>query len=467
MKVDAPQEGIYFFYKICCKCDYRNSMKKIFLLYVVFLVSLMFSYQDASAVILFNGDFETGDYSQWETDNSGLNCLHSSQQAHIVTDIVRRGKYATKMIVRDGDFLWSGERCDLERPHAFDEKSGDDYWYQWSTYFPSDWQKLSHTPDEDWLLIADWHATEKFEDVCQPLQLEINGNNQILVRMLTGNVAGYDCYDGPDTANSFDKVIIDPITLGYWNDFVVHIKWSAENEGKVEIWHKLGIETTFKKVLERVNIPTLQYANNSSNYDSPNFILAHYRSPEQSHTSVLYHDEFKQMTSAYDLDESVGIVEDTDTILHTGIYRLYNTKTGAQLYTRGVADKDKILAKFSDFEFTDEAPVFYASLVAQSGLTPIYRLYNRRTGAQLYTRGVADKDKILAKFSDFEFTDGVPAFYVSLTNDGTTPIFRLYNRRTGMQLYTRGEADKNKILAKFHDFEFTDDGPAFYASLTN
>ncbi len=151
----------------------------------------------------------------------------------------------------------------------------------------------------------------------------------------------------------------------------------------------------------------------------------------------------------------------------TPIYRLYNTRTGTQLYTRGEADKNKILNKFKDFEFTDGAPAFYASLTERPGLTPIYRLYNTRTGAQLYTRGEADKNKILTKFKDFEFTDGTPAFYASLTDDGTTPIYRLYNTRTGMQLYTRGETDKNKILTKFRDFEFTDDGPAFYASLTN
>jgi len=48
--------------------------------------------------------------------------------------------------------------------------------------------------------------------------------------------------------------------------------------------------------------------------------------------------------------------------------------------------------------------------------TPIYRLYNTRTGVHLYTRGEADRDKILTKFPDFEFTDGVPAFYASLVN---------------------------------------------------
>ncbi len=148
------------------------------------------------------------------------------------------------------------------------------------------------------------------------------------------------------------------------------------------------------------------------------------------------------------------------------MFRLYNKRTGAQLYARGEADKNKILRKYKDFVFTDGAPAFYASL-NNEGLTPIYRLYNTRTGTQLYTRGKADRDKILKKYKDFVFTDGVPAFYASLTDDGSTPIYRLYNKRTGMQLYTRGKADRDKILKKYKDFVFTDGVPAFYAELTN
>ena len=166
--------------------------------------------------------------------------------------------------------------------------------------------------------------------------------------------------------------------------------------------------------------------------------------------------------------EGSGEICDTSEIEYTPIYRLYNTRTGFHLYTRGEEDREKILNRWNDFEFTDNAPAFYASLTQTcQNLTPIYRLYNNRTGAHLYTRGKADKDKILKKYPDFEFTDWGPAFYASLTDDGTTPIYRLYNTKTGVHLYTRGEADKNKILDKWPEFEFTDGTPAFYARLTN
>ena len=262
----------------------------------------------ASATTVFNGDFETNDYSQWETANSGLNCPNEVTQAHIVTSPVRRGTYSTEMIVHDGDELWGGERCDLERPHAHDENNGDEYWYQWSTFFPNDWTALTGAPNDDWLVIADWHASKvDFEDICQPLQIEIDGSNQLLVRMLTGNVTGYDCYNGSGTANYFEQVIVNPITLGHWNDFVVHIKWNAEDKGIAEIWHKLDSESNFNKVLDRVDIPTSQYINNLSNIDTAHFMLAHYRSSAQTHTSTLYHDDFKQTTSLHDLDDKNGI----------------------------------------------------------------------------------------------------------------------------------------------------------------
>jgi len=149
----------------------------------------------------------------------------------------------------------------------------------------------------------------------------------------------------------------------------------------------------------------------------------------------------------------------------TPIYRLYNKTTHVNLYTRGYEDTIKILTKWQDFEYSDGLPAFCASTTSREGLTPIYRLYNTKTGAQLYTRGEADRDRILAKWHDFEFTDNMPAFYASLVDNGTTPIYSLYNTRTKAQLYTIGVADRDKILAKWHDFEFTDNIPAFYADL--
>ncbi|HIP50371.1 MAG TPA: hypothetical protein EYG99_02885 [Candidatus Pacebacteria bacterium] len=46
----------------------------------------------------------------------------------------------------------------------------------------------------------------------------------------------------------------------------------------------------------------------------------------------------------------------------TPIFKLYNTKIEAHPYTRGTADRDKVLSTWSEFEFTDSGPAFWAGL---------------------------------------------------------------------------------------------------------
>lgn len=156
-----------------------------------------------------------------------------------------------------------------------------------------------------------------------------------------------------------------------------------------------------------------------------------------------------------------------DSATHAPIYRLYNTTNGAYLYTKGDLDRTHVLGTWSDFEYTDGVPAFYASIQSQQGLTPIYRLYNRNNGAYLYVRGDSDKQHVMSTWPEFEYTDGAPAFYASLNDpqDGSTPIYRLYNTKNGMYLYTRGIEDRNHVTSTWPEFEFTDGVPAFYATL--
>ena len=161
--------------------------------------------------------------------------------------------------------------------------------------------------------------------------------------------------------------------------------------------------------------------------------------------------------------------ENSNITIHTNtpLYRLYNTKTGFHVYARGEAERDLNMATWPEFEFTDGRPAFYASLNEQNGLTPIYRIYNTKTGAHVYARGEAERDLNMATWPEFEFTDGRPAFYASLNEqNGLTPIYRIYNTKTGAHVYARGEAERDLNMATWPEFEFTDGRPAFYASLT-
>ncbi len=284
-----------------------------------------------------------------------------------------------------------------------------------------------------------------------------------------------------------NTIVLNELTTGTYSDCTVKVRDSAGNDSNVLNIPEFVVDVTPPTLKEITPIKT------PTSDRTPEYIFSSDEAGTITYSGdcvgslttvvVGFNDPFFKMfpdgtfpnckitvtDSLGNVSEPLNVSEFTIFSEKTPMFRLYNRRTGAQLYTRGEADRDKIRKKFSDFEFTDGAPAFYASLTEQPGLTPIYRLYSRKTGAQLYTRGEVDRDKILKKWpDDFTFTDGVPAFYASLTDDGSTPIYRLYNKKTGMQLYTRGDADKDKILKKWpDDFTFTDGAPAFYASLTN
>jgi len=243
---------------------------------------------NSTEIPVFKGGFETGDEHQWQELHYNKK-LNKNRQFSIVTSPVRDGKYSAKMVVNDNDEFkqTGGERCDLKRSSLYDEKEGDEYWYAWSTFFPNDWQA-----PKGWFILADWHSN--YDDVCQLLQLEVTTDNALLARVLTGDVSGYQCFNGKGTAFASDKVIAKTLKTNTWNDFIIHVKWTTKATGVIEIFHKTEDQARFTKVLNLNNIPTLQYQENRDHPASPYFKLAHYRSGKNTHTSTLYHDGFRQ-----------------------------------------------------------------------------------------------------------------------------------------------------------------------------
>jgi hypothetical protein len=70
--------------------------------------------------------------------------------------------------------------------------------------------------------------------------------------------------------------------------------------------------------------------------------------------------------------------------------------------------------------------------------------------------------KAIAMKDGMENSDVMTEVYTTTTN---TPIYRLYNTRTGVHLYTKGESGRDAILDKWSDFQYTDSGPTFYAEI--
>jgi Polysaccharide lyase len=175
------------------------------------------------STVVFLADYETGDFSQWDTCqsvdlNSSCADVAGSRSMQVVEDPVgRHDRYAARFLVQPGDVpeFGGGERSEVS---ADDEENaatreGDERWYEWSMKLPADFRD----PQGDWFIVMQWHSG----DGSPPLAIDISRG--------TVDIGG----DGSGES----RQTIGPIRRGEWVSYVLHAKFSNDREtGFVEAW---------------------------------------------------------------------------------------------------------------------------------------------------------------------------------------------------------------------------------------
>lgn len=215
----------------------------------------------ASAKVLWRGDFETGDLSQWSKTQ-----MVSPDRLQVVNNPVLQGRYALKTTVRPGDdpIGASGNRNELVITGI--DKSGSERVYRWHTLFPADFESA-----DTWQLFTQWHHDGS--DGSPPVEFFVWGESIIL------RVDGEDLWSAP-------------LERGRWQEFVFRVKWARN--GWVELHHNGDL------ALERTSASTL--------YQGQGVYLKQglYRDAEVAHTQVVYHDTMTVAEELEDLEADAG-----------------------------------------------------------------------------------------------------------------------------------------------------------------
>jgi uncharacterized protein (TIGR03382 family) len=212
--------------------------------------------------MLWKGDFETGNLSQWSKTQSV-----ASDRLLVVSDVVREGRYALKATVHQGDnpIGASGNRNELV--YLTQETPGSEFFYKWSTLFPEGYPSAN-----SWQLFAQWHQ----EGCCgsPPLEFYVVGEEMF---MRVGGSSGRVLWR-------------NRLVRGHWNDFVLRVKWSADpGVGFV------GLYKDGSLVVPKTMAATQFGA--EKNY----LKLGLYRDNSISAVGVVYHDGFTMSTSLQDV----------------------------------------------------------------------------------------------------------------------------------------------------------------------
>ncbi|HYI03018.1 MAG TPA: polysaccharide lyase [Hyalangium sp.] len=214
----------------------------------------------ARAGVLWRGDFETGDRSQYSAAH-----MVSADRLQVVTSPVAEGSYALKATVKQGDdpINASGHRSELV--YLSNEAEGSEYYYRWKVMFPADYPSV-----RTWQLFTQWH-----HDGCcgsPPVEFYVYGE-EIRLRV-----------------NQGADVWTTPLVRGVWHELTFHVKWSSDpSVGFVELWHNR------ERAVPKRNLATM-YAG-TKNY----LKLGLYRNDTVTPVGVVYHDGFIQATQLADV----------------------------------------------------------------------------------------------------------------------------------------------------------------------
>ena len=178
----------------------------------------------------FRSDFEDGSASIWR--ERGVLHLCCEDSLSIVDDPVRRGRHAAKFQLRRADPDVKGSKRAEVRMLAGDPRS--EHWQRFSIQLPRNW-----VADPAPTTVAQWHG------VPDKLLLESGRTPPLRLVVLEGEWVLVGVWDANRVTRSpfirrkpdgWVKHRIGRAETGVWTDWVFHIRWSAGDDGLVEVW---------------------------------------------------------------------------------------------------------------------------------------------------------------------------------------------------------------------------------------
>ncbi len=151
------------------------------------------------------------------------------------------------------------------------------------------------------------------------------------------------------------------------------------------------------------------------------------------------------------------VVNVSDESNPTRFFRAYNRRGEYHFYTTSQAEFEAVLRNPGFRDETTSQSGFNVISDPTTGASPIYRIFNFQTQRHYYTTNAAERDFLLGLVTPsnplygqigwrYEKDEGL---IFANQAPGTVPIYRLYNRPTGVHLYTESAAVRDAVLRQF------------------
>jgi hypothetical protein len=211
--------------------------------------------------VLFTGDFETGNVSQWTW---GAQCANTSSAPMLFTrgtitvqsEVVAQGKYAARIDLPAAP----GDKTACETLSKRTIGVGTDDYYGLMVRFPSDWREPA--PGGGGVAIAQLNYQAIWGS---PVMLIAHADHIALVLQSglcnPGGTSNPGCtYSSGPGGNVKPMLAVPaPMALAAWHELVVHVRWTTDRSGIIEVWHRLKGSGAWNKTVALSGYPTLQW----------------------------------------------------------------------------------------------------------------------------------------------------------------------------------------------------------------
>ena len=130
------------------------------------------------------------------------------------------------------------------------------------------------------------------------------------------------------------------------------------------------------------------------------------------------------------------------------IHSFSRTDMNTYFHTTSEVEKNAIVEQLSNFVYQGES--FYSahnSITGNvlTGAKPVYRFFNRSTGAHLYTISQVERDFVSDNLNNYNF-EGVAYYAYDSPQPDTTELYRLYHLGDDFHLYTTSISERDALL---------------------
>lgn len=166
-----------------------------------------------------------------------------------------------------------------------------------------------------------------------------------------------------------------------------------------------------------------------------------------------------------------GIPEDLGDEIDTyfddvDVYRFFRTDTQTQFYTTTEVELDFVQENLPQYQL--EGISFVAPAAPEdgedplTGTSPVYRFFNRSTGIHLYTADENERAFVEENLDNY-VAEGTPFYGYDTQVEGTVPLYRFYNVSLDAHFYTPSAEERDFYISS-PDYvpEGGGDGIAFY-----